>query len=109
MAQAAKTIAKPIKALVILFLADSEPALSPPETIHCTPPITSMKKKSRAAITKSNLINPETIPAKVRVLSAPNGDPVGILKLIVGGGSSAKTADGLAKKAAVKARAEVTS
>lgn len=38
MAQETTTMVKPTRALVILFLADSSPALSPAEVIHSMPP-----------------------------------------------------------------------
>ena len=53
MAQAENTITKPINAAVIWLRADSVAALSPPERIQRKPPIMSMKKKIKPAITKT--------------------------------------------------------
>ena len=66
-AQAAKTITRPTRAAVIIFLAASVCALSPPEAIQRIPPITSIKKKTSAAITTVNLINAEMIFGNVRL------------------------------------------
>ena len=58
MAQAAATMAKPIKALVIWLRASSTWALSPPETIHLMPP---MMRKAKA-ISKAPMIARPTPP-----------------------------------------------
>ena len=44
-AKRVRSIAMPINALVILLLADSSAALSPPELIHCTAPNRKTKRK----------------------------------------------------------------
>lgn len=48
-AQAAKTIIRPIKAEVIVFWAEERASLSPPAVIHFIPPIKRRKKKTTTA------------------------------------------------------------
>lgn len=55
-AKVAMSTTNPINALVILFFADSTPALSPPERIQVTAPQTSMKKKPSEPTIKRRLI-----------------------------------------------------
>lgn len=71
-AQAEKTMAKPMRALVISLRAFSLPALSPPEVIHWTPPQTSLKKKTMAAITREAVTPKETILSTVMPPRDPN-------------------------------------
>ena len=58
-AQAAKTITKPISAAVIWFLAPSVAALSPPDVMYLIPPRISMKRKTSAAIIRIKIITAE--------------------------------------------------
>jgi hypothetical protein len=82
-AQAAKTITKPTKAAVIWLLASSVLALSPPEAIHLTPPITRIKKKITAATTTASLIKAEIMFGKVSLIKFSKPLPGAGVKLIV--------------------------
>ena len=64
-AKTEKTMAKPMRAAVILFRAFSVPSLSPPAIIHWTPPISSQKKATRPAATKRILMALWTNPVGV--------------------------------------------
>jgi len=66
MAQAAKTMAKPMRALVIWLRALATFFSSPPDITHLRPPRTSMKKKMRATTNMTKEIAPETILETVR-------------------------------------------
>jgi hypothetical protein len=55
-ANVAKRITIPIKALVILPLAPSSACLSPPDEIHCIAPIINIKRKTTEPTTKRIVI-----------------------------------------------------
>ena len=82
-AQAAKTITRPIRAEVIWALAVSVWALSPPEAIHLIPPMTKMKKKIIAATTTVNLMKAATISGIVKSPKGAKALPLGGLRSIV--------------------------
>ena len=78
MAQAAKTMARPIRALVIWALALATAFSSPWDITHLRPPQMSMKKKTRATRSMIRLIPPETIFSICRSARSLKAEPVGV-------------------------------
>ena len=70
-AKADKTITKPIKAAVTVFLADSTPFGSPPAVIQRIPPMTKNIKAMMKARRRSSLIMNEIKAATVKSGSLP--------------------------------------
>lgn len=72
MAQAEKTITRPIMASVIFDLAFSVPALSPPEVIHSRPP---QKRYTREAMAARIIIIPRMLVTSWPISVYLNGLP----------------------------------
>ena len=78
MAQAAKTMARPIRALVIWALALATAFSSPWDITHLRPPQMSMKKKTRETRSMIRLIPPETIFSTSKFDSFWKAEPLAV-------------------------------
>lgn len=86
-AQEAATIIIPIIAFIILPLAASSPALSPPEVIQPNPPMNRLISINKEAITRKKATNPDIkLPSLAGALFEPQRLLINGLHISVGTG-----------------------